>query len=216
MKTINRTAVNLLVAAGCISAAQVSILQLQYRFANGGTAGLNLDVENLPIQLGGWTGESTELDSALVEKIGASNTVSRLYRNEYGHIASIHLAVYSTLVPSTPHHPQECYLGAGWTLLHDDWKTENGQRCYRLSQAVRDDATALVAYWYQIGTDVASNRDEAREILWNLRRQRRAFPPTVKVLVQVPIELSEDEAAETVKDLAAPIYDWIVTNSRTD
>lgn len=210
------TTLRLLVAASCIAAAQASILQLQYRYAVVDGTRLRIGAEDLPLQLNGWQGEPTELDPALIEKIGAGSTASRLYRNEDGREGSVHLAVYPTSGPSVPHHPHVCYPGSGWTILSEEWQLENDQRRYQLMQAARDDATVLVAYWYQIGDDVVSNHGEARKKLQQLRQQGVAFPPTVKVLIQVPIGFSKDEAAQTVRELAAPIYDWIAKNSLTN
>ena len=56
-------------------------------------------------------------------------------------------------------------------------------------------------------------RDEIRQVVQRHRWQGKGLPSMVKVLLQVPIEFSEDDAKSAAQELGARIYDWIKTNS---
>jgi hypothetical protein len=111
-----------------------------------------------------------------------------------------------------PHIPHNCYRVHGWTIVNDDWRTD-GDRRYRLMIVEIGGARAAVAYWYQLGSDVVSDRDELRTIFQKLRRQGQAWPGIVKVMIHIPIDFSEADAKAAAEELGAGIYEWIRTHT---
>ncbi len=84
---------------------------------------------------------------------------------------------------------------------------------YRLMIVEQNGARAAIAYWFQLGPDVASDRNELRPILQKLRWRGKGWPPLVKVLIHIPLEYSEDNGKFAADDLGTGIYEWIKTNS---
>ncbi len=48
-----------------------------------------------------------------------------------------------------------------------------------------------------------------RQALQTLRMRRHHWPPLVKVLVHVPVELSEESVQDDVEALVVAIYRWV-------
>jgi hypothetical protein len=195
----------------CVAIPQTMIQNMRDRTLR---EAFSIDVERLPLELGEWSGTEAEMDDRIIRKIGAASTVSRSYRHASGREAWVHLAAFPNIQPDTPHHPQECYSGAEWTLLDDQWVGHPPNDGYRLMSAVQEGSQIYVVYWFQLGSQVAGTHPEIRRILQQLRRQGEPFPSTVKVLIQVSVELAEAEAKATASDLAAMVYDWVAKNSQ--
>src|SRR5262249_2785230 len=125
-----------------------------------------------------------------------------------GRQVAVHLATFSTADMLIPHPPQLCFTESGWTILKDEWQTD-GDRRYRLLLVEREGARSTVVYWYQLGADVAADRDDLRRILQKFRREKTSWPPMVKVLIQSPVVLSEADANSDCRVLGAAIYKWV-------
>jgi hypothetical protein len=198
----------LLIAALCVAATQAAVWGLQRRTALLAAQTANFDVNALPLDLGSWTGTVAELDPRLFKQVGALKMTNRTYHNDVRRQAATHLATFSTADMLVPHPPQLCLTESGWTILKDDWQTD-GDRRYRLLLVEREGARSAVAYWYQLGTEVAGDRDDLRKIMQKFRRERTTWPPMVKVLIQVPVDFAEADADADCKDLGAAIYKWV-------
>ena len=203
----------MLIAALCIAASQAAIWSVQYRTGVAAAQAATFEVAGLPLQLGEWTGASAEIDPMLARAVGAISLIDRRYENDAGRRASVHLATFPTAEVTLPHPPDLCYTGGGWTILNDEWQRDTRDRQYRLMVVEQEGARSAVVYWYQLGSDVASNRDELRKILQKRRLEGKGWPPLVKVLIQVPIHFSGDDFKPAAEDLGARIYEWIKTNS---
>jgi EpsI family protein len=214
MNFMKSTAGRLLIAALCIAATQAAVWSVQHRAGLLAAQAASLDVARLPLQLGDWTGAPAEIDPRLVKQVGAISLINRQYQNDTGRRASVHVAGYPYPEENSPPHPPEmCYSNGGWTILQDDWQHDAPNWRYRWMIVDQDGVRAAVVYWYQVGPDVASDRDEMRKIRQKLRLQGKGWPPFVKVLIHVPLEFSEDDAKKAAEDLGAGIYDWIKNNS---
>jgi hypothetical protein len=198
----------LLIAALCVAATQTAVWQLQRRTALLADQTAHFDVDALPLQLGTWTGTAAELDPRLFAQVGALRMTNRNYANELGRQTAAHLATFSTADMLVPHPPQLCLTESGWTILKDEWQTD-GDRRYRLLLVEREGARAAVAYWYQLGAEVAGDRDDLRKILQKFRREKTTWPPMVKVLIQSPVVFSEADASADCRELGAAIYAWV-------
>jgi EpsI family protein len=212
MNFVKSTAGRLLIAAVCVAAPQAAIWQVQDRTRLEAAQNAKFDVTDLPLQLGRWSGTPIKLDQRLFEKIGASSMSDRSYTNDVGQHAAVQLASFA-MADAPPHHPQICYPEWGWAIRQDDWQRDGHGRLYRWMVVEQGSARSVLAYWYQLGEDVAGSRDELRRILQKLRSQGRARPPLVKVLIQIPIDYSETDSQATAEELGADIYDWIKSHS---
>lgn len=71
----------------------------------------------LPVRIGEWVGEDTPIDERIVRKTDTDDLINRLYRRTGGSQAvSLFVAYGVRLRDLSPHRPEVCYPGAGWTL----------------------------------------------------------------------------------------------------
>jgi hypothetical protein len=205
--------VRLTVAAVCVCVTQLAVWQVKYRTGLQAAQGAKFDVAALPMELGQWSGKPVEVDARLFQHVGGFSMVNLAYTTEAGRHASVHLANFTTTDLTLPHDPRQCYAEAGWTILNDDWQVDSHGRRYRLMIVEREGVRLCLAYWYQLGPEVAASREEHRKIMLKLRKDSKPWPPLVKVLVQVPIDPNEESARETAEDLGFLIYNWITSQS---
>ncbi len=213
MKFANSIAGRLLIAALCVAATQVVVRQVKQGIGLNAAEAAKFNTAALPLQLDQWSGKDTEVDPRLFQQLGAVNMVNRVYENDTGGRGVVHLASFSTAELSLPHPPELCCKNAGWTVLKNVWKTANDGRRYRLLIIERDGAQAVVAYWYQFGRDVASNRDELRTAMQKFQLARKPWPQLVKVLMQVPIEASDADSQAVAEELGTEIFKWVASKS---
>jgi EpsI family protein len=75
-------------------------------------------LERFPIQLGDWTGQEVPLDEAVVRATDTDAHISRNYIRHNGSEAVwFYVACGVRTRDLTPHRPEVCYTGAGWTLI---------------------------------------------------------------------------------------------------
>ena len=174
----------------------------------------NLDTSALPLTLGAWSGRDITIKDGLLRQIGASSATQRNYEGPDGSEVSAFLATSSAVDCLVPHPPAQCYAGSGWMIAEDAWKLKHGQRQYRLMRMVHGDQAALVMYWYQVGGDVVSNREELRKVLQDRRWNHQDVGPLVKVLVHIPVAAAtEHKPSESADALAEQIRGWIKSRS---
>ena len=212
---MNSLTVRLLLAAACIVGSQISISRIQSETRASTLLADHFDTDKLPLQLGEWHGENIVIDDRQMHFIGATSATQRTYKSESGKNLSVFLASASAAECVIPHHPTDCYSRAGWKILSDSWVKNGGENRYRVMKITHDDKPALVIYWYQIGADVVSDRDELRLVAQQRRWQHQTFEPMVKVLVHVPLISFPDDIRSTgVESIVDAIYDWIRSSSK--
>lgn len=168
---------------------------------------------DLPTQLGDWQGEDREGDPEIDKAVGAApgRIMNRLYRDELGHVVSMHTAMFTDPVEGVYHSPLNCYRANGWELrdktreelrLFDDLSIPVSLTTWR-----REGNRALVVYWYQLGEHVLFGRlDLGLNVRWSLAGQPK-WPPLVKVMLQIPVtELEESKA--TILSFAEQVARW--------
>ena len=204
----------LVIVALCVAAPQAAIWQLNRSTSLAAERAALFDVTTLPMQFGEWSAAVIETDPRLVETIGAISLLDRSYTNAAGRRAYVHVASHATAdLLALPHSPNDCYRVHGWTIADDQWRTDGKGRRYRWMVAELSGARVGVAYWYQVSADVASDRDEMRQVYQKLRRQGQGWPPVVKVMIHVPFEFSEADSLSETEELGAAIYEWIRANT---
>jgi len=71
----------------------------------------------LPVHIGDWVGEDTPMEERIVRKTNTDDLINRLYKRRGGSQAvSLFVAYGVRLRDLSPHRPEVCYPGAGWTL----------------------------------------------------------------------------------------------------
>src|SRR5262245_32981176 len=211
LKFASSTTGKLLVAALCVAATQAAVWKVQRSTRLLADQAAKFDVGALPLELGDrnqWSGTTTELDPRLFKQVGAITMTNRSYHNDAGRPAAVHLATFSTADMLVPHPPQLCLTESGWNILQDDWQSD-GDRRYRLLIVEQEGARAVVVYWYQLGSDVAGDREDLRKIMQKFRREKTAWPPMVKVLIQIPVVYADADSIADCKDLGAAIFNWV-------
>lgn len=169
--------------------------------------------DELPLQLGDWHGEPTELDPKIVMAVGAApgRIVDRAYHDGIGHTITMHTAMFADPVEGVYHSPLNCYRANGWQLKD---KTREELRVsddltipVNLTTWQQENRTALVLYWYQLGEHVLFDRlDMGLKVRWSLAGKPK-WPPLVKVMLQ--IEAAEVEEAKTlILGFAEQIAKW--------
>ena len=167
-------------------------------------------LETLPMQLGNWKGEDTELDTRIFRKIGAEDVVSRLYRDPLGKEVTLHGAVFGEFVRGVPHSPTVCYPGNGWTKIEQkDVDIEIPNEPAISARAITYDMEGrriLVMFWYQLDDQIFRDNaglEEARRAL----RERKEWPAILKVLLQTSVNNPERAEARLV-EFASTLYKW--------
>jgi EpsI family protein len=166
---------------------------------------------DLPMQLGNWRGEATELDPVIAAATGASIIVNRAYRNDQGRTVALHAAMFDDPIDGVMHTPQNCYRANGWTKLdetHEDLQVSADQTfAVELTNWKKGDEKAIVLFWYQLGEQVLYSRLDLGKIRWKMRGQPK-WPVLTKVMVQITITDPEDSLT-TVLDFAEQVAKWL-------
>ena len=103
----------LLVASGLIRSWQA--MRIQAELARG----LNdsFPLESLPLALGDWQGESTQLNEEIARGTGAKQIVTRRYVNQHTGVTLDVILLFGQAVDMYIHSPELCYPSAGFGLL---------------------------------------------------------------------------------------------------
>lgn len=204
----------LLILAGCIAVPQVAIGLLNYRTGVVAVQAAKFDVGALPMQIGEWSGTPVDVDPRLFDEVGALSMISRSYSNRAGLRAIVHLtSARAADLNAIEHSPAGCYPSHGWKVLKDEWENDSDGRRFRLMVVEQSGTKAAVVWWYQLGPDLVSDREELRRVLQTLRRQGKTWPPVVKVMFHVVGEFTEKDTISPVQGLDSEIYKWVLTNS---
>jgi hypothetical protein len=200
------------IAAVCVIATYLPSWWLERRAKIDATGAAQFDAARLPLQIGNWLGTDTDVDERLVRHVGSvGGFVNRSYDNGALRRVMVHMAAFPTAHVSMPHPPPLCYRNAGWTIESDVWVRDGGSQPYRLMIVEREGERVAVAYWYQLSRFVVADRAELRDALQTLRSIGEPWPPLVKVLMQVAVVTSEQDARESIEQLGPAIFDWVRT-----
>ena len=82
-------------------------------------AGATARLEQLPLTIGDWQGESLQLDPAIVQRAGFRGYVSRRYVNQRTGAAVNVLVACGRPGPLAVHTPEVCFGGVGFTTADD-------------------------------------------------------------------------------------------------
>jgi EpsI family protein len=114
-----------------------------------------IPLQSFPLQLGPWTGTEQTIEKESLAVLGNGEFLLRIYQNEQGNqpYADLFIAYYrSQRTGETPHSPQHCLPGSGWTPV------ENGRVMLSMPGHVpfpanryviaKGEARQIVLYWF--------------------------------------------------------------------
>jgi EpsI family protein len=168
------------------------------------------NLEDLPRQLGDWTGEDKELDREVFARIGADVVVDRVYQNPRGQSLSMHVAIFKDQTEGLLHSPTNCYRGTGWQQRIGSEKKVTLKTPNRPDAPVqaavweRNADTCFVLYWFEMGDSVLYERVDLAKVQWDLRGQKS--PALIKVLLQCA---NSDTADAQLLEFAGQVRQWL-------
>ncbi len=185
-------------------------LALADRFGSVEVRPLRGSLESLPLQIEAYRGEARELDPQVARRVGAIDSVSRVYTDPVaGSEISCYLAAFTALgEPTLPHPPAICYRLSGADVVAQRSITIPAQSPIKaqLLTVEREGVRSYVVYWYSWEDKVCATRPQA--MLARLKLAGRSqWPPLVKVLLETPVGSSPDEALQAITDFAAHVRD---------
>ena len=168
-------------------------------------------VHDLPMQLGKWHGEDTEMDPKIAAATGAFAIANRIYRDGAGRAVSMHSAMFEDPAEGVYHSPLNCYRANGWVKLNE---TQEDMKVFEdltipisVTTWEKDNQKIVVAYWYQLGQHILYGRLDLGTVRWSLRGQPQ-WPALIKVMLQAPMLASED-SKETLIGFGKKLSEWL-------
>lgn len=108
----------------------------------------------LSYSLGTWKGEELSIEERIVQAVGVSDYVNRVYRDPADAAVQLYIGYYaSQRAGDTIHSPKNCLPGAGWDPIHSGYvslSVPGGSKIVVNEYVVQQDLDRrLVFYWYQ-------------------------------------------------------------------
>lgn len=124
-----------------------------------------IPLPSFPAQIGAWTGTDSTIDKDSLEVLGNGEFLLRIYQNreQPQPYVDLFIAYYrSQRAGETPHSPQHCLPGSGWTPVDNSRVTLSmpGHEPFPVNRyvIVKGDSRQIVLYWFW-----AHNRGVASE-----------------------------------------------------
>ncbi|HUT56714.1 MAG TPA: exosortase-associated EpsI family protein, partial [Phycisphaerae bacterium] len=122
----------------------------------------------------------------------------------------LHIAAFPDFSHITPHHPELCYPGVGWTatgreilqLKPDDGPPVTAEMITFEHQ--QRQGPIQVLFWYQVGDRTAVDYGGVRQAILKSRGKKTA-PPLIKVLLQCPATDATNDK-ERLSSIAEPVF----------
>ena len=108
----------------------------------------------LPYSLGTWKGEERSIEGRIVQAVGVSDHLNRVYSDPADAAIQLYVGYYaSQKTGDTIHSPKNCLPGAGWDPIHSGYvrlSVPGGSKIVVNEYVVQQDLDKrLVFYWYQ-------------------------------------------------------------------
>ena len=207
---LSRSRIQALIKAGAVTSGG-GFAFLQWA-SSSETRPITKDLNDLPMQIQGWSGVDRELEEHIAQQVGARESISREYRNPASDVIALHVATWSALGEVTlPHPPKICYTVSGARIVNEEQievADEGGNPIKaQLMETERDGARNLVLYWYFWDQYVVTTRWQATLVRLRLSGNRQ-WPPVVKVLLDAPVTGSSDATRKQLLMFATSVHQW--------
>jgi EpsI family protein len=163
-KSLVVTVVLLSAAAGLLSVGRL----------RGTVSVSELRLNTLPMEMGGWKGESRTFDDKVYQALNADENLLRLYSRGPGEDIWLYIGYYGTQKGGrTGHLPMHCYPGSGWEIISQKRETlaDGAGRPQSVNQLlVRKGPVGRLAYWW-----IHADKDKVLDtgLKMNLNRLKR-------------------------------------------
>lgn len=209
---MNSTALRLYAVVAIVAVTYGIASWVQAQVEPPGVEMPNWTFREMPLQLGEWQGEDTELDPKIAAATGAKIIVDRLYRNDLGRAVSLHTAMFDDPSEGVYHSPLNCYVANGWTKTNETLATvhisDDRTLPVKLITWQKEGETVMVVYWYQLGENVLYGRLDLGKLRFTTLRGQEKWPALVKVMIQISaIDVLETEAV--VLEFADCVAQWL-------
>ena len=168
-------------------------------------------LQDMPLKLGEWHGEDTEMDPKIAVATGAAVIVNRLYRDDMGRVVSLHSAMFEDPAEGVYHSPLNCYRTSGWKKLGETLADVKVAEDITIPVCVttweKEGEKIIVAYWFQLGQHVLYDRYDLGKVRWGMKGQA-TWPALIKVMIQIPLTDLEDSKAIGL-DFAQKLGEWL-------
>ena len=119
------------------------------------------NLDKLPYTIGGMSGVDIPMEESVIKELDPDVYVYRNYASIDARIINVYIGYYGTQKGGrTPHNPEGCYPGAGWSILKESVSIvpidQDGSKkdiMLNTLQVKRGDVNQLVYHWYQTGRD---------------------------------------------------------------
>ena len=170
------------------------------------------DFRELPMQLGGWSGEDACLAPRFANLGDPYAAINRTYRNPSDAAVIFYAALFDQVeIPVAPHSPESCYPASGHRIVASrDLHVSAGKEeefLARILTLERDGRSSSVLFWFQVPGVTYLDGYAQRRLFWTYRGQA-TWPAVVKVMLESR-NPNSDKAADELKDLAGHTYQWV-------
>jgi len=167
----------------------------------------------LPLQLGGWRGESVPLEDTVERILRADFNLQRAYTSpDHAEPVWLYIGYYGTERGGRPEHtPHQCYPSAGWRIESEQAREIDAAQRANEWVVAQNGQRHLVMFWYQSfrGSGMLDNLELSLDHLAGRLSEGRADGSLVRI--STPLAPDHDAArarlVEFARTLAPPLAD---------
>lgn len=172
-----------------------------------------LELKQFPTQLGDSTGTDIPIDQDTLDVLGHGDFLHRVYRDsENGPPIDLFIAYYrSQRAGETPHSPQHCLPGSGWTPVQNQriLLATAGHQPFPVNRYLIAKGTSrqLVLYWFWAhGRGVASEWEAKHYLVKDSIQMNRSDGS----LIRITAPMYEGETADAAQQRVLPFVDKVL------
>ncbi len=166
-------------------------------------------LDELPMEIGDWTGQEVPVDAEIVRATDTDAHVSRRYTKKGGfESVSLWIAAGVRARDLMPHRPEVCYTGAGWTLVNRrltelflSEETELPCNIMRFSRGALNTEHVMVLDYYLVDEEYCADVSSLRSRAWR-GSGAVGYVAQVQIVVAVPSPAAVEAAQRIVSDFA--------------
>lgn len=166
-------------------------------------------LEQLPLQIGTWTGQEKPLDEVVVRAADTDAYISRTYsrRNDWESVW-LYVAYGVRARDLMPHRPEVCYTGSGWTLVDRrsvERPLSDGTKLpcnvLEFSRGALNTTKIMVLDYYIVDGEYCRDVSLLRSKAWR-GSGKVDHVAQVQIVASITTALSTESAASIVSDFA--------------